>query len=338
MRGSQATFIFFLFLAQAALSKAQDIHFSQFRAAPSNLNPALTGNFQGDYRFIGIHRNQWNSVTKPYSTFGVSADASGIKDIDPLGAGISFYHDIAGDSRYRTFQISGSASWKIHLSSDSSHRLAAGIRPRFEQKRISYEQLQFDQQYNGVSYDPNRSTGEDFARRKRGYIDSDIGIRYRKVIGEKKRYGTGIALYNLFNPRQSWFDRSSIRRDRRMTFFAEGQHPLSEDLLLHPRAFLGLQGTYHELIFGSEGEYILQESLLTYRSVFAGLFYRTRDAGYVMAGMHYDDWRVGLSYDINLSDLQPASRGRGGFEISVRYIMRELERPDEAHKTCPTFI
>jgi type IX secretion system PorP/SprF family membrane protein len=317
---------------------AQDIHFSQFTNAPSNLNPALTGDFEGDYRFIGIHRNQCNAVTRPYSTFGVSADANSFRDIAPLGIGASFYHDIAGDSRYRTLQAAVSGSWEFHLSSDSSHRLIAGIRPRFEQKRISYERLQFDKQYNGVRYDPSRSSGEDFARDQRAYMETDLGIRYRKVAGKRKRYGGGVALYNLFATEQSFYDNPAVQRDRRMTFFAQAEHPLSEEVVLQPSTYLGLQGSYHELIMGSEAEYVLHESLLRYRSVFAGLFYRTRDAGYVMAGMHYDEWRVALSYDINVSDLQPASRGRGGFEISVRYIMRTFERPDELHKTCPTFI
>ncbi len=320
-------------------AKAQDIHFSQFQAAPSNLNPALTGAFEGDYRFIGIHRNQWSSVSdNPYSTFGFSADARAPKDIQPLGAGLSFYHDIAGDSRYRTLQGALSASWRTFLSSDSSHRLVGGVRPRFEQKRISYDQLEFDNQYNGLHYDPSLSNGENFSRRKRAYFDTDLGLRYERRVGTDKRYGGGIALYNLFSPKQSLFDNQEIRRDRRISFFGNGLYPLSEEIKLHPAAYLGLQGTYHELVFGTSGEYVLKESLGVYRSVFAGVWYRTRDAGYISAGMNYDQWRVGLSYDINVSQLQPASKNRGGFEISIRYIMRELERPDELHKTCPTFI
>ena len=51
---------------------SQDIHFSQYNLSPLNLNPSLTGAFQGDLRFIGNHRNQWSSVSNPYATFGFS--------------------------------------------------------------------------------------------------------------------------------------------------------------------------------------------------------------------------------------------------------------------------
>jgi hypothetical protein len=48
---------------------------------------------------------------------------------------------------------------------------------------------------------------------------------------------------------------------------------------------------------------------------------RARDAGNIIAGMRYDMWDVGLSYDINVSDLVPASNRRGGLELTVVYII-----------------
>jgi hypothetical protein len=54
--------------------QAQDIHWSQFQSSPLNLNPALSGFFDGDYRFVLNHRNQWKSVTTPYNTFSGSID------------------------------------------------------------------------------------------------------------------------------------------------------------------------------------------------------------------------------------------------------------------------
>ena len=58
--------------------KAQDIHFSLWDMSPLNLNPAMTGQFDGDYRFNGNHRNQWSSVTVPFTTYSLSGDASSV--------------------------------------------------------------------------------------------------------------------------------------------------------------------------------------------------------------------------------------------------------------------
>ncbi len=338
MRSFRSLLLLLLLISLWSRGSAQDIHFSQFQAAPSNLNPSLAGAFTGDYRFSGIHRNQWNAVTKPYSTFGLAADAKAPMDVEGLGAGFSIYHDIAGDSRYRTLQVALSASYRLFITSDSTHRLAAGLRPRFEQKSLDVSGLNFDNQYNGKNYDPNRSTGENLSRQQRSYPDADLGVRYAFHPDKDRNYGAGIALYNLLKPQQSFYNTSKVRRDRRMTLFAEGTHPLSPEINILPAAYLGLQGSYHELIFGTEGEYILKEHLGMYRSIFLGLWYRTRDAGFVTAGLRYDEWRVGLSYDVNVSELEPASKNRGGFEISIRYILQQYERPDEAYKSCPTFI
>ena len=44
---------------------AQDIHLSQYNASPLNLNPSLTGLFDGDFRFVGNQKTQWTSVSVP---------------------------------------------------------------------------------------------------------------------------------------------------------------------------------------------------------------------------------------------------------------------------------
>lgn len=326
----------FLFLFLSAFG--QDIHFSQFQMAPLNLNPALTGGFDGDYRFIANQRTQWRSVTTPYSTFGVSADAKEPMDVDDLGAGAFIYHDISGDSRLRTLKVGLSGSWSWSFPNDSSHKLVGGLTPSFEQKRISYEQLNFDNQYNGNQYDPDMDHGENFALEQRSYVDLDAGIRYERKIEDRKSYSAGVALFNIFRPQQSFFDASWVKRARRASFFAQASYPINPEVTLHPSAYLGIQGTYREPIVGTDVEYLLEEGTNRYRSLFAGLWYRNRDAGYITLGMHYDEWRVGVSYDVNVSDLRPASNGRGAFELSLRYIIKNYERPDANHKTCPVFI
>ena len=46
--------------------QGQDFHLSQYDAAPMYLNPALVGQFDGQYRLHGHYRTQWGSVsTKP---------------------------------------------------------------------------------------------------------------------------------------------------------------------------------------------------------------------------------------------------------------------------------
>ena len=71
--------------------QAQDVHFTQFNAAPLIVNPAFTGNFSGKMRASAIYRDQWRSVTVPFKTIAISVDAPIVNDLttdDYLAAGI----------------------------------------------------------------------------------------------------------------------------------------------------------------------------------------------------------------------------------------------------------
>ena len=57
--------------------------------------------------------------------------------------------------------------------------------------------------------------------------------------------------------------------------------------------------------------------------------------GWVSLAMHYticrlefSDLRVGVTYDINISNLKTASESRGGIEISLIYIIQLLKAKD----------
>ena len=63
--------IIFLFATKKV--SAQDIHWSQINNNPIFQNPANTGNFEGDFRFVGNYKDQWRSVTVPFTTFSISA-------------------------------------------------------------------------------------------------------------------------------------------------------------------------------------------------------------------------------------------------------------------------
>ncbi|HRI61516.1 MAG TPA: type IX secretion system membrane protein PorP/SprF, partial [Saprospiraceae bacterium] len=56
---------------------AQDPRFSQFYASPWNLNPAMTGLFNGRWRATANYRDQWSSFLNPvpFRTYAAAFDA-----------------------------------------------------------------------------------------------------------------------------------------------------------------------------------------------------------------------------------------------------------------------
>jgi type IX secretion system PorP/SprF family membrane protein len=312
--------VFMLFCVPSL--RAQDIHFSQFYLTPVNMNPAAAGQFDGLWRFNAAQRMQWRSVTdKPYNTFLMAADASDVFGKPGINAAAQLYHDVAGDGRYRTVKLSLAGNYGMALTSDGKHRASAGLQLDFTYRALNFTDLYFGQQFNGIYYDPNLATGENFQREVRAYPDLAIGGHYSFRNGARKVINAGIALYNIMGPRQSVMGNNNIRLDRRLVVHADAIQRVSDKFDITGGIMIMGQGTYREVLPGVGGRYILNDARGALRAVRAGIYYRNRDAGYFMAGLDYDRWTAGISYDINISGLVPASKSRGGFEFTVIYII-----------------
>ena len=198
---------------------SQDIHFSQYNQSPLNLNPALTGVFNGEYRFVGNHRRQWASVTVPYQTFGLSVDAkSPIKKLPNLSAGLALYTDKAGDSDFGTTQVNLSGAYRIRLSSDSSQHIVIGIQSGVTQRKLNYNKLTFDSQYNGYQYDATLGNNEVFEKQQRVYANLNGGMVYTKKFSERTVLLIGASLFNISKPKQSFNGDNLTKLDRRLDF------------------------------------------------------------------------------------------------------------------------
>ncbi|MFT4679054.1 MAG: type IX secretion system PorP/SprF family membrane protein [Flavobacteriales bacterium] len=320
------------------LGSAQDIHFSQFDVAPMNYNPAMTGQFNGDFRFIGNQRTQWKSVTTPYSTFGGSIDARNMNKISGLGTGLSIYQDKAGDSRLSTLQVNAAASWLIPVSTDSLHTVSFGAQLGFTHKKIDYSQLRYDNQWNGLAFDPSIDPNEPNNRDSRTYLNFNVGGGYYWKPKKRTEIYAGFGMFNLNTPKQSFYNEPSVRLNMRFNLHANAAFPISQEIDLLPSVLFQKQGKFKELIIGAAGRYIINDKGGLYRTVFVGMYMRTSDAGYLMAGVDYDNWRAAVSYDINVSNLRPASNARGGLELSLIYIIRKLRMPEIQDRICPEYI
>ncbi len=328
----------------------QDIHFSQFFNCPYNLNPGLTGQFQGAYRFVANQRTQWRAVTVPYSTFGLGTDANHLElpdgvlnKKDGLGyatgfnAGLSFFHDKAGDSKFTTNHIQLNIGKDFPIGNDPFSVISGAVTLGYTGMNIDYSELRYDNQWNGFVYDPGISSEELYARDSRGYVQMNAGLVYRRTKSRQEELIGGIAIYNINNPRQSFFNDNIVKLDTRLNFHGSYRFPVSNGWLVEPMLMSSIQGTYSEFNFGGLGYFITDNRQYAWKAVYAGVLGRARDAGYIVAGMHYNEWNVGLSYDINTSNLKPASSGRGGFEIAVIYIIPPKPKPRKI-KVCPDYM
>jgi type IX secretion system PorP/SprF family membrane protein len=314
----------------------QDVHWSQFNDNQLFQNPGHAGNFKGDYRIIGNYRQQWKSVTLPFTTFSFSGDTRSTKN-NKIGLGALIFNDVAGDGKFRTMEFQGNISYRLQLSADSLHTLRPGVNVGINHRQVNMNQFFFDNQYNGAFFDPSLPTNETYQNLNNTNVSIGLGTVYAYDGPDRKKLTSGIGFYNLNRPNQGFYGQK-IKRDIRLSFFAKGQVQLTGEWDLLPSISLQMQGKYRELILGSSCKYTLVNQGGAYKALYLGTWFRNKDAGYLSVGMDYQSWFLGASYDFNVSKLVPASNARGGIEFAARYIIHRFKPKKILHRACPDYI
>lgn len=307
--------------------QAQDIHFTQFNMSPLIVNPAFTGGFSGQYRVNAIYRNQWQSVTIPFVTYGVSVDAPIVHDLttdDYLAAGIQLYNDKAGDGNLTNFSGLVSVAYHKFLGAKVDKALTVGIQGGYSQKSIDLSKLYFGDEFIQGIWQPGTSAEHPYLNNKVSYFTINAGISFAHSINENIGYTVGAAAMNLNQPQESFQKKKNSEVGLGMRY--AGQAGLivyfNEKFSIRPGFLYQSQATTTEMIAGNEFHLIVgnPEFRNIATGVFLGGWYRSGDAIMINAGIEWKGFRFGVSYDYNTSDLKAASNGNGGFEISLRYI------------------
>lgn len=332
--------IYILFVLAGGSAWAQDIHYSQFNSSPLNLNPAQTGLFDGDWRFAANYRGQWAAIPVPYKTFSLSAEnrlKTKLKN-DVPAAGIILNTDKAGDSRFSTTQVFVSLSYIKKLTKDSANFLSLSLQPGISTKSFDINQLTFDNQFDGDSYNAALSSGESFSKTRITYFDMGGGLAYLWRKNARTQANIGVSFMHLNKPKQSFFDNDAIRLDPKTAIGGLLEWPVAAKLDVIPTVLYQTQGKFHETVFGLFGKYYLKPINGQTTAVSLGGFLRSKDAFILAANMDYRNFNVGVSYDLNTSKLIAATNHRGGFEISVIYIFKKLVPFVAKKRVCPVYM
>lgn len=314
-------------------TQAQDAHFSQFYFSPLTLNPALAGAFNGNIRLITNYRDQWQSITTPYKSFAFSSDFGLFKkkvSTGFLGAGISFLSDKAGDSELGLNEVNLSLAYHAQISGYNT--LSAGIQFGYAQKSINYEKLSWDNQYDGNSYDPALPSNETSISNNLSYMDFGAGLQWTYVKGEMYStannqlfINTGISVFHLNQPNISFYPTSKDNLPFKIVMHGAFQIGIKNSRIsLAPSFVLMKQGSLQNIIAGTLFRYkLIEESKYTGfvkgAAISLGGHYRVGDAFIPSVQLEMAQYAIGISYDINTSNLKSASYGKGGVELSLRF-------------------
>ncbi len=338
MRRFLLYFILLLSLLFQLPARAQDPHFTQFFASPLTLNPAFTGLFSGEARIAANYRSQWASIAIPYVTGTVSADFGILKNTLPYNdrwgiGGLALYDQMAGGGLKTTY-LGFSTAYHKGLNMDGSQSLAVGFQAAFAQKRLDFSKLLFEDQLTNAGFDPSVPSGELFNKSTVSYPDINVGVLYNASIGTFGNAYFGASYYHANTPDQSFLEGQNEQLPSRWTLHGGGGFAPTPKTRIYLSGLYMQQAGAREIAAGGAVGFVINNDPMDASLFYIGSWFRWEDAINPYVGVDLKNLHIGLSYDINMSSLRPASNYRGGAELSVIYI---IQKGGTKPINCPRF-
>jgi type IX secretion system PorP/SprF family membrane protein len=342
----------------AFCSYSQDIHFSQFYASPSTLNPATTGNFAGDYRVSLIYRSQWKATvnisddyvnndgatTKAFNTYNVAFDLPLYLGDHKFGAGLMVFSDETGnielnDQSFKiiTTKTVGSISY---LKKVKGHQIAIGFQPALTVKQVKTDENGIGSgnsiDDSSLDYWRTMNTGitdgalSSASGNTFNYFDFNAGAMWSKDFGKFEPV-IGLAMFHIVNPKTSVLGDDTRLPNRNVVSFG-GSYEFNNKIFAMPNVLFMTHRRVQDLVYGFNLGYNLDNVMLNgkveFNYIYAGPQIRHSaqniDAMIFTVGANLKRWNIGLSRDITLSRLQSGTSSQHGtWEVSVIFIKPE---------------
>ncbi|MGA2823592.1 MAG: type IX secretion system membrane protein PorP/SprF, partial [Bacteroidales bacterium] len=308
---------------------SQDPEFSQFYANPLYLNPALAGAAICP-RAIGNFRDQWPSIGGAYVTYNAAYD----QYVNAIhgGVGLLVTADRTGGGNLNTTEISLIYAYKFNITSKLS--ASGALQAGYYQRHLSWDNLVFEDMIDprlGV-IQPTKENPPDHSTI--GAPDFAAGI----MLGYNEQYYGGVSVSHLSQPRFGFYNSNTTTLDMKFTVHAGGVINLKEsgygderEFSISPNILYQQQFKFHQLNIGT---------YLTIDPMIIGVWFRhnfeNADALIPLLGVHYKNFRFGITYDVTLSKLKGSTGGAYEGSASWQFPCIEKRRHIRAIK-CPRF-
>jgi len=311
-------------LLMSVCALAQDPHFSQFYSSPLTLNPAMTGLFSGETRLAMTYRNQWKTVSTPFTTSTVACDFQVLNDRidqDVFGIGIMGMVDQSNNQGLKANFIGLSAAYNKNIDKEGRQKIGVGFQTSFVTKKADYSRFTFSRQFTPFGFNPSASNGEPLAGFSLNYLDFAAGLLYSGMNVDEVQWYLGGSYYHINRPNEAISTEENRLRPR-LSIHSGFNFPTNELGRLYLSGLYMNSMITEELVFGSVYESMIPGAEYE-NSLYLGAYYRPKDAIIPYVGYGTTKFQIGFSYDINISSLNTATQSRGGFEVSVQMNMSQ---------------
>jgi len=323
-----------VFLFYSILMIGQDLNQINTRYFPLYLNPALTGNFYGNFRIGGTYRDQGVDFMSKYKTINLYIDAPisiSLRGNDWVGIGIQVYNDKAGSVQMITQGVILNGSYHLVFDKKYKNVISFGVQYGLLQRKIDGDKLNLASDYidPGVPLtDRARLIAYD-AKIK----DINIGIVYKMKLDKISNFTIGLSVYHLTKPTYEGIVYSNYY-NRRITFHSNLFYGISKRFMVKPQIIASFSKNAYNIMPQFKAFFKFSKEKRKTDLAYFGLGYRLKDALQVLLGMRFKNYDFGIAYDITISSAAKYNNSRGGIEFGIFKI---LQKPKK-RKVTPVLI
>ncbi len=308
--------------------EAQDIHYSQYHLSPLTTNPAMTGAYEGTFRIGGLYREQWGSILEnQFQTPSLYLDAPIIRGFgknDWIGIGVHILNDRAGTAALTNLTTMASLAYHLGIGKKANTYLSLGAQGGYVQKRLDQTKLIFKDQFvDGVLVNNNSQDLSNITAENVAYPDFQLGAVLNSYLTSKLNLYLGFSAFHITAPEDAFMIDNQLAT--RLQANGGMNIDVSSKATLSPRILYQNQAGASEIVPQLMLGYHLNPEKTTTFNIGAG--YRVGDAVIPMIGLDFQGFKVGVAYDVNVSDLSSSTNNRGGWEIAASYTAKVYKNP-----------
>ena len=249
---------------------------------------------------------------------------------------MAFFSDKAGDGNLALSEVQGSLAYHLQMSRTSM--LSLGVSGASIQRSVNFDNLLFDNQWDGFSFNGNVANGEKVGILKDKYYTVGAGANLAFFPNENVYVKLGGSVQNINQPAESFYGSTKNIIAFRPIANLDILYKTGPVLIVNPSAYFTTQSGASELVFGSLFRTVLSGGSKNTSQLILGLFTRMGDAVIGVAGYQIGDVQLMANYDFTVSALAPYNAAYGALEFSIVY-SRAYHPGDGIKKTynCPRF-
>jgi len=335
-------FLLALWIILPSSSRAQDIQYSQFYAAPLYLNPSFAGS-TGLARAGLNYRNQWPSIVTSFVTYSGYFDYF-FEDYNS-GVGLLLTSDREGLAGLTSNSLSFQYAYQLNLTEELTFR--PGLHVGAVLRDINFDQLLFPNQIDPTTGpDPSIPSGENIGGNV-FFLDIGLGgLLY------SNRLWIGGSVSHINEPNQAFQEEEPSKLPMKVSIHGGYKLPIgtragttipgiSREISLTPTFQYKFQGEFDQLDIGT---------YLTYEPMVFGLWYRgvpfkplegnpNNESLIFLVGVSTNNLNIGYSFDYTLSELGIQSGGAHEISLSYNFFLGDPRRPPKNVRKipCPKF-